>query len=229
VDRLQRFELVVPRPGWLTAGAVKLGLLSLFVVLVAMLRPRLTPGNAGWVTLAGAFAAVVGAACFLVVTRRIALQLPLPARSGAGEAATFAPGRLRRAYAAGRTERVTDAVFVVLRRMGLPLLGLAFFLVWTFVYIAVWWAHPEDAFRGLEPNPRFADFFYTAVSTAFVSPPGDIVAHSRGARAATIIEMLTAVALAGTYLSSFVDWHRRSDSEHGRQILVAPPGEADQH
>src|SRR5688572_7728972 len=131
VERLQRFELVVPRPGWLTAGAVKLGLLSLFVVLVAMLRPRLTPGNAGWVTLAGAFAAVVGAACFLVVTRRIALQLPLPARSGAGEAATFAPGRLRRAYAAGRTERVTDAVFVVLRRMGLPLLGLAFFLVWT--------------------------------------------------------------------------------------------------
>jgi hypothetical protein len=207
VDRLQRFELVVPRPGWLTAGAIRLGLLSLFVVLVAMLRPRLTPGNAGWLTLAGALAVVVGAAAFLIVTRRIALRLPL----------------------LDRTERVTDAIFVVLRRMGLPLLGLAFFLVWTFVYIAVWWAHPEEAFHGLEPHPRFADFFYTAVSTAFVSPPGDIVAHSRGARAATIIEMLTAVALAGTYLSSFVDWHRRSDPEHGRQILVAPPGEADQH
>ncbi len=207
MDRLQRIELVVPRPGWLTAGAIRLGLLSLFVVLVAMVRPRITPGNAGWVTLVGALAAVFGAAAFLVATRRIALRLPLVERS----------------------ERVADAVFVLLRRLGLPLLGLAFFLLWTFVYIAVWWAHPQDAFRGLEPHPRFADFFYTAVSTAFVSPPGDIVAHSRGARAATVIEMLTAVALASTYLSSFVDWHRRSDSEHGREILVPPPREADEH
>jgi len=181
--------------------------LSLFVVLVAMLRPRLTPGNAGWVSLIGALAAVVGAGAFLVATRRIALRLPLVDRS----------------------ERVADAAFVVLRRLGLPLLGLAFFLLWTFVYIAVWWAHPEEAFRGLEPHPRFADFFYTSVSTAFVSPPGDIVAHSRGARAATVIEMLTAVALAGTYISSFVDWHRPSGSEHGREILVAPPREADEH
>ena len=194
VDRLQRYQLVVPRPGWLTGGALRLGVLSLFVVLVAMLRPRLTPGNAGFVVLTGALAGIVGAAVFLGAARRIALQLPL----------------------LDRTERVTDAILVVIRRMGLPLLGLAFFLVWTFVYIAVWWAHPHDAFRGLDPHPRFADFFYTAVSTAFVSPPGDIVAHSRGARAATIIEMLTAVALAGTYLSSFVDWHARLRPENGR-------------
>jgi hypothetical protein len=197
VERLRRVELVVPRPGWITAGALRLGILSLFVVLVAMLRPRLTPGNAGWVTLIGALGALAGAGAFLVATRRTALRLPL----------------------VDSTERVADAVFVVLRRLGLPLLGLAFFLLWTFVYIAVWWAHPEQAFRGLEPHPRFADFFYTAVSTAFVSPPGDIVAHSRGARAATVIEMLTAVALAGTYISSFVDWSSSHDDARRRGAM----------
>ena len=61
---------------------------------------------------------------------------------------------------------------------------------------------------------RFADFFYTAVSTAFISPPGDILAHSRGARAATMIEMLTAFALITAYASSFVDWQRgRADAD----------------
>ena len=57
-------------------------------------------------------------------------------------------------------------------------------------------------------NPRFADFFYTAVSTAFISPPGDIVAHSRGARAATMIEMLTAFALVTVYAGSFFEVRR---------------------
>jgi hypothetical protein len=68
------------RPNWLTAGAIRLGVLSLFVVLTAMVRPRL-------------------------------------------------------------------------RRVGLPLIGLAFFLVWTFVYIGIWWVHPHEAFRGLEQHP----------------------------------------------------------------------------
>jgi hypothetical protein len=186
VERFQRAQLTVPHPGWVTAGSVRLGLLSLFVVLVAMLRPRLTPDNAGWVVLAGVLFAAGAGALMLVATRRVALQLPFLDRS----------------------ERVTDAIFLVVRRIGLPLLGLAVVLLWTFVYIAVWWAHPKDAFGGLEQHPRFADFFYVSVSTAFVSPPGDIVAHSRGARAATMIEMLTALALLGTYVSSFVDWHR---------------------
>ena len=65
--------------------------------------------------------------------------------------------------------------------MGLPLLGLAFFLLWTIV-------------------------LYCAVSTAFISPPGD-TAKSCCARSATMIEMLTAFALLTAYLSSFVDWY----------------------
>ena len=66
----------------------------------------------------------------------------------------------------------------------------------------------------LAERPSFltADFFYYAVSTAFIAPPGDILAHSRGARSATIIEMLTGFALLAVYLSSFVDWGRRAQS-----------------
>ena len=191
-QRVQRLGVAAPRPGWLTAGALRLGLLSLFVVLVAMIRPRLTHWSAGWLLLGGVLAVLVGASLFLGVTRRIAIRLPFAARS----------------------ERVTDAVGIVLRRTGLPLLGLAFFLCWTFVYIGIWWVHPHSAFEGLEPHPRFADFFYTAVSTAFISPPGDILAHSRGARAATMIEMLTSFALVTAYASSFLDFRNAPPAEN---------------
>src|ERR671938_273584 len=159
--RIEALDLDSVRPNWLTAGAIRLGLLSLFVVLTAMVRGHLSHRSAGWLLLAGALFVVAAAALFALATRRVALALPF----------------LERPW------RVTDAVLLVLRRIGLPLVGLAFFLVWTFVYIVIWWVHPHDAFRGLEPHPRFADFFYTAVSTAFISPPGDIVAHLRGARA----------------------------------------------
>jgi hypothetical protein len=146
-----------------------------------MVRPRLTPHEAGVLLVVGAAAAVAGALVFLVVTRRVAHRLGF----------------------------VGEAFLLVLRRTGLPLLGLAFFLVWTFVYLGVWWYDPERAFAGLADEPRFADFFYYAVSTAFISPPGDILATSRGARSATMIEMLTGFALLTAYLSSFVDWRRR--------------------
>ena len=104
-----------------------------------------------------------------------------------------------RVLGAGRT----NALLSLLRHTGLPLLGLAFFLTWTFVYIGMWWFRPGGAFTGLDAQPRFADFFYYAVSTGLISPPGDIVATSRGARSATLIEMLTGLALVGVYLSSF--------------------------
>ena len=87
-----------------------------------------------------------------------------------------------------------------------PLLGLVFFLAWTVVYIALWVIHPEQAFTGLPAEPRFSDFFYYAVCTAVISPPGDIFATSRGARSATMIEMLSSFALVTAYLASFVDW-----------------------
>jgi hypothetical protein len=191
VQRIQHVQLSMPRPGWLTSGAMRLGLLSLFIVLVEMLRPRLTQERATWLVVIGAAGVVAGAILFFLATRRVAARLPFHDRSA----------------------RVTNAVLQLLRRTGLPLLALAFFLFWTFVYIGIWAVHPHAAFVGLGPRPRFADFFYTSVLTAFISPPGDIVAHSRGARAATMIEMLTAFALVTAYASSFVDWQRPPTDE----------------
>ena len=81
----------------------------------------------------------------------------------------------------------SNAILAELRRVGLPLPGLGSFLAWTFVCIGLWAVHPAEAFRGLGDTPRFADFFYYAVSTAFISPPG---------------------ALLTAYASSFVVWGR---------------------
>ena len=158
------------RPSWLTGGMIRLGVLSAFVVLVGMIRSRMTHQDAWIIFGVGVGLAATGAVLFAVGSRRLTERMSLGYR------------------AAG--------ILLLLRRMGLPLLGLAFFLAWTLVYVGLWWSHPHAAFTGLAAAPRFADFFYYAVSTAFISPPGDIFAHSRGARSATMIEMLTGFGLA---------------------------------
>jgi hypothetical protein len=179
------------RPDWLTAGAVRLGLLCLAIVLIELVPLRLTPTSAAWVAALGAVAVAVGAALFLGAARRLAARLPFLTESSL----------------------LADAALLQLRRIGLPLLGLLFFLAWTLVYMGVWAVHPGEAFRGLGARPRFADFFYYSVSTALISPPGDILAHSRGARGATMIEMLTGFGVLTAYLSSFVDWGRPAPDE----------------
>ena len=182
--------LAPARPGWITAGMLRLATLSLFVVAIGMIRGRLST-TAAWIIVGiGVAIALVGLAALLGATRRLEERLKIPWAS--------------------------QAFVLVLRRTGLPLLGLVFFLAWTVVYIALWAIHPEQAFTGLPESPRFADFFYYAVCTALISPPGDIFAASRGARSATMIEMLAAFALLTAYLASFVDWQpRESPPEDG--------------
>ncbi len=181
------------RPRWLSQGLVRLLVLCALIVLIAMLRPRLDRQGATVVCIVAAVVAASGAALFLGVTRRLARRF-----------AFLDPGH-----------QLADAVAVLLRRTGLPLLGLVFFLAWTIVYLALWAVHPDGAFTGLDPRPRFADFFYYAVSTAFISPPGDIFARSRGVRAATLIEMLTGFGLLSAYLSTFVDFRGSSGGPSG--------------
>jgi len=170
--------------GRLPNGAVNLAVLCALIVLMGMLSPRLGRTGAGITFFVGLALFALAAAFFVGATRRLAERFTV----------------LSDAHAAA------DAALIILRRIGLPLLGLCFFLAWTLVYVGLWWAHPHAAFAGLDSAPRFADFFYYAVSTAFISPPGDIVARSRGARSATMIEMLTGFGLLATYISSFVDW-----------------------
>ena len=187
--------------GFLRSGA-RLIILCGFIVAVAMLSPRLSPNAAGLVALVGAGAVIAGAIVFVFLAR------------GVHHLGTSSP-RLR----------VAEALLVTLRKMGLPILALAFFLLWTFVYLGVYWYHPADAFTGLlhpGQDPRFADFFYYAVMTAFISPPNDIIAASRGARSATLIEMLTGLSLLATYVSSLVEWPSR-----GGRTPDAPPESSD--
>jgi hypothetical protein len=184
---MSRARFPVPRlaarPSFVTIGSLRLAALCGVIVLIGMLPGRLTPAEAGWIGWTGLGALGLAVAVpFVVGTRRLMERLPL-----------------------------ADAILVLVRYAGLVGLGAAFFLCWTFVYLTLWWRHPEEAFRGLAESPRFADFFYYAVTTAFISPPDDIVANSRGARSAAMIEMLTGLALLATYVSSFVDWGRRKD------------------
>jgi hypothetical protein len=172
---------------------VRLLVLCAFIVVIGMIRPRLDRDGAGLVLLACGLVTLAAALAFAGATRRVAGHLPVVSTSW----------------------RLVDAVRLLLRRTGLPLLGLAFFLFWTFVYLGLWWYHPEQTFAGLEARPRFADFFYYSVTAALTSPPEDIVAVSRGARSATMIEMLTGIALLGAYLSSFVQLRRQAPAEQG--------------
>jgi hypothetical protein len=189
--RVEAVRIRAARPGWFTAGLTRLAVLSLFIVLVGMFRPHLTRTSAAVSVIVAAVLTVVAVLWFLGAARRLARALPF-LQTG---------------------ERFTGAVLTELRRVGLPLLGLAFFLAWTFVYIALWAVHPSEAFRGLGERPRFADFFYYAVTTAFIAPPGNVLANSRGVRSATMIEMMTAFALITAYVSSFVDWGRPGPQE----------------
>ena len=65
---------------------------------------------------------------------------------------------------------------------------------------------PGGRLQGLPGTPTFSDFFYYSVSTGFISPPGDIIAASKGARTATMIELLTGTAALAAYLGSFLDF-----------------------
>jgi hypothetical protein len=187
VRLVQRARAALER---LPGGVVRLGLLCLFIVLVGMIRPRISQEAAVWL-LVGAGVLVAGAAtAFYLATRRVAAHLPLMAGSF----------------------RIVDAILEVIRRTGLPLLALVFFLFWTFVYLGIWRFQSEVAFEGLGDtgDPRFSDFFYYAVMTAFTAPPEGIAALSRGARSATMIEVVTGIALITTYFSSLFE-HRRQE------------------
>jgi len=86
----------------LPGSLVRLGILCAFIVAIGMIRPRLTPERAGWVLLACGLVTLLALAAFLLSTWRVAHRLPMVAGS-------------RRAF---------DAVRVLFRRTGLPLLAL---------------------------------------------------------------------------------------------------------
>jgi hypothetical protein len=167
--------------GWWFRGGLGLAILIAFIVLVELAPWRLSPRAGWWIVGVGAPPLVIGAVvAFWLAEEREARRL----------------ARLAGASRAGQ------AALQVVYQAGLPLLGGAFFLFWTGYYLGAW-AYDQNAFVGLDARPRFADFFYYAVKTAFLSPPDDIVAHTRGARAGTMIELLAGIGLLSAFLSRF--------------------------
>jgi hypothetical protein len=173
-------------PGALRGGGLRLLGACLAIWALGMLSPEIDRDTAVVVLIVGWGIVGAGALVLLLGTQRVLHRLDVPLL-GAGVARAA-------------------ALLVALRRVGLVLLALAFFLFWTLIYIGVWRAHPEGAFRGLPDTPTFADFFYYAVSTGFITPPGDIAAASKGARTATMIELVTGTAALAAYIGSFVDF-----------------------
>ena len=70
--------LAPARPGWLTAGMLRLATLSLFVVAIGMIRWHLTTATAWIVVGVGAAIALLGLAALLGATRRVEQRLAIP-------------------------------------------------------------------------------------------------------------------------------------------------------
>jgi hypothetical protein len=180
-------------PGHLRAGGIRLLIACLAIWALGMLSPKIDRDAADVVLIVG-WGLILAALLVLGFgTQRVLARLDVPLL-GAGVARAA-------------------ALLVALRRVGLVLLALAFFLFWTLIYIGVWRWHPDGAFHGLPHTPTFSDFFYYAVSTGFISPPGDIIAASKGARTATMIELLTGTAALAAYLGSFLDFGSGASAE----------------
>jgi hypothetical protein len=173
-------------PGHLRGGGARLLAACAAIWALGMFSPQIDRGAADLVLILGWGAILLGLVVLAGGTRHILEHLDVP---------LLGVGVARAA-----------ALLVALRRVGIVLLALAFFLFWTLIYIGVWRWHPTGAFHGLPHTPTFSDFFYYAVSTGFISPPGDIVAASKGARTATMIELLTGTAALAAYLGSFLDF-----------------------
>jgi hypothetical protein len=173
-------------PGHLRGGGVRLLGACVAIWALGMFSPEIDRRAADVVLIVGWGLILTGLLVLAMGTQRVLARLDVP---------LLGPGVARVA-----------ALIVALRRVGLVLLALAFFLFWTLIYIGVWRWHPEGAFHGLPHTPTFSDFFYYAVSTGFISPPGDIIAASKGARTATMIELLTGTAALAAYLGSFLDF-----------------------
>ena len=193
---------------------------------MSLFRPDLVRSVRRFAYLAGAIVLVEMVPWRLDETRA-AVVLAIAAGAAAGGLAAFALGAHRLAARVPGLD-LPDAVLTELRGIGLPLLGLVFFTLWTFVYVALWLVRPHEAFAGLAGRPRLADFVYYAITTALTSPPQDIVPASRGARAASTIEILMGLALIGAYLASFRARQRSAPAEDAGEILVPPAGEADE-
>jgi hypothetical protein len=103
-----------------------------------------------------------------------------------------------------------------LRALGLPLLALGFFGLWTLSFMGLWaldatqcGADPGaagscGAFLGIDAKPAVGDFVYFAVNVAFANLPPDFIAHSDAAHTLVTLEVVSGVALITAFAADFL-------------------------
>jgi hypothetical protein len=120
------------------------------------------------------------------------------------------------AFEETRTERALRvALRAAFRLFGRPAIALAFFLAAMLLHMLVWSTDPTScpatperscagAYYGAGTDPTPGDFLYFAVNTAFVNLPPDLLAASRLAHAAVVVELLAGVAIVTAFAQKFL-------------------------
>jgi hypothetical protein len=194
--------------------ARKLGRFALMASILAaliLLPWRPSPQTATWVSvvLIGlGLAIAIGALTALrrVLARLVALD---------GDTISLLGGRIELAVPiVGTNVRAVEGSLQLVRRAGVALPALVFFIFWALVYMLIWSRSPAacaadpavacgGAFWGAGADPSFGDFVYLSVNMAFANPVPDLMARSQVAKAAATLEVLTGIGLATLYASSF--------------------------
>lgn len=187
--------------------AVMAGLLTVLILLP--LRPA--PDTATWVSviLIGAGLAIaIGALTVLrqLLSRLVALD---------GDTVSLLGGRVTLPVPIiGDNVRIVEGSLQLVRRAGVALPALIFFVFWALVYMLIWSRDPaacaadpalacDGAFWGTGSHPSLGDFVYLSVNMAFANPVPDLIAQSQLAKAAATLEVLTGIGLATLYAGSF--------------------------
>ena len=173
-------------PGKARGGALRLLAACVAIWVLGMFSPEITPNTATIVLIIGW--SIIGLIVLVLAigTRRVVAA----ARRAAARRRRGARHRARAGAAQGGHRAARARVLPLLDADLHRRLALA----------------SRRRLQGLPPTPTFSDFFYYAVSTGFISPPGDITALSKGARTATMIELLTGTAALAAYIGSFIDF-----------------------
>jgi hypothetical protein len=191
--------------------------------------PQVSPRTAGWIAIVGLGCYVLGGLWFGV--RRLTTSEQREALVVQGIRGAFHANFLTEIvvvairWLLGKSEEelarlIAEAYLLglgaFLRALGLPLLALGFFGLWTLSFMGLWALDPTQcgadpgsaancgAFLGIDARPSLGDFVYFAVNVAFANLPPDFIAHSDAAHTLVTLEVVSGVALITAFATDFL-------------------------
>lgn len=189
----------------------RFALMAVVLTVLILLPLRPSPQTAEWVSIVLiALGAAVAIGALTLLRRLLARLIALD-----GDTISLLAGRVVIAVPlVGDNVRVFEGSLRLVRRAGVALPALVFFVFWALVYMLIWSQQPgacpadpavgcSGAFWGAVGDPSFGDFVYMSVNMAFANPVPDLIAHAQAAKAAATLEVLSGIGLATLYASSF--------------------------